>query len=168
MPDLVSIELVLDPDTESRVRADWHRLADAGLPSLASRRAASNRPHLTLMVRPVLNEMGFADAVAQLPVVITLAEPIVFRHGDSGVLARRVVPSQDLLRLHRVVHAALPPGEDAAHTTPGHWTPHVTLARRLRLDVLPEALLLLGPAHTGTGIALRRWDSAVARVTPIY
>lgn len=43
-----SIELVFDDDTESAIRADWVRLAEAGLPSLASHTGASNRPHLTL------------------------------------------------------------------------------------------------------------------------
>jgi len=64
---------------------------------------------------------------------------------------------------------AVPPGADAdaQHTRPGEWTPHVTLARRLRLDRLGEARALLGPALSGAGIALRRWDAAEKRVTEI-
>ncbi|SBS69840.1 2'-5' RNA ligase family protein [uncultured Microbacterium sp.] len=167
MSDIVSIELLLDPESESLVRADWGRLAAAGLSSMAAHTAPSNRPHVTLLVRPSLPTARFEGAVASLPIALTLAEPIVFRHGDRGVLARRVVPTDELVRLHRAVHAAVPPGPDAAHTKPGEWTPHVTLARRLRLDALDDALALLGAEHAGTGVALRRWDSARREVTPI-
>lgn len=167
MSDIVSIELLLDPESEALVRADWERLAAAGFSSLARHTAASNRPHVTLLVRPTLAAARFGEAVAALPIAVTLAEPIVFRHGDRGVLARRVVPTEDLLRLHRTVHAAVSPGEDAPHTTPGEWTPHVTLARRLRLDARDQALALLGPGHAGQGVALRRWDSAAGEVTPV-
>ena len=167
MSDVVSIELLLDADTEARVRADWEALAAAGHSSLAAHRSPSNRPHITLLARPTLADIAFTDAIAQLPIRVTLGEPLVFRHGDRGVLARRVVPSEELLHLHRAVHAAAPPGPDAAHTLPGEWTPHVTLARRLRLVSLPDALRLIGPEHTGAGVALRRWDSASATVTDL-
>ena len=167
MGDIVSIELLLDAVTEARVRADWERLASAGLSSLAAHRTDSNRPHVTLLVRPALAAATFADAAARLPIAIGLGVPIVFRHGDRGVLVRPVAPSDELLELHRVIHAAAPPGMDASHTAPGDWTPHVTLARRLRLASLPDALRLLGPEHAGTGVALRRWDSASAVVTPL-
>lgn len=118
-------------------------------------------------MRPTLDRVDLRDAVAQLPVRVTLSAPIIFRHGDRAVLARRVVPSIELLRLHRAVHQAVPPGEDAAHTVPGSWTPHVTLARRVRMDVVPDALRLVGRDHSGVGFALRRWDSATAEVTQI-
>jgi 2'-5' RNA ligase len=167
MTGIVSIELLLDGETEALVRDDWERLAVAGFSSLAAHRGASNRPHITLLVRPALEAESFSDARAQLPMPVTLAAPIVFRHGDRGVLARRVVPTDELLHLHRTVHASAPAGEDAPHTRPGEWTPHVTLARRLRLDRLPAALALLGPAREGAGVALRRWDSATATVTPL-
>lgn len=49
----------------------------------------------------------------------------------------------------------------------GRWTPHVTLARRIRLVDLPEALRLLGPPIDAHGIALRRWDAAAATVASI-
>jgi len=165
--DVVSIELLLDAVSEAAVRADWERLAAAGHSSLAAHTASSNRPHVTLLVRRALAPHPFEDAVALLPLALTLGEPVVFRRGDRGVLARRVVPTDDLLRLHAAVHEAVPPGADAPHTAPGAWTPHVTLARRLRRDALDDALRLLGPERTGTGVALRRWDSAAREVTPI-
>jgi len=168
MSDVVSIELLLDPDTEARVRADWQRLAEAGMSSLGAYRSPTNRPHVTLLVRPDLAAIAFTEAITRLPVALTLAEPVVFAHGDRGVLAWRVEPSEDLLALHRAVHVAAGPRSDAAHTAPGDWTPHITLARRLRLETLPEALALLdGPAHVGAGVSLRRWDAASATVTDL-
>ena len=104
---------------------------------------------------------------ARLPIPITLAEPVVFAHGDRGVLAWRVVLSEELRDLHAAVHAAVPAGDDASHTAPGSWTPHITLARRLRLESLNDALGLIGTASEGTGVSLRRWDSASATVTAL-
>ena len=164
---VVSIELLLDPDTEARVRADWQRLADAGLSSLGAHTAPSNRPHIPLLVRPALAEVAFGAASARLPVPIALAEPTVFAHGDRGVLVWRVEVTDELRELQRDVHRAAGPGSDAAHTAPGEWTPHITLARRLRLVSLPEARSLIGPPLSGTGVALRRWDSASATVSAL-
>lgn len=164
---VVSVELLLDPDTEARVRADWRNLADAGLSSLAAHTAPSNRPHITLLVRPALASVAFTAATARLPVAIELAEPVVFAHGDRGVLAWRVTLSGELRELHRQVHLAAGPGPDAAHTAPGEWTPHITVARRLRLGALPDALALIGPPIAGTGASLRRWDSASATVSAL-
>lgn len=163
----MSIELLLDAGTEAAVRADWERLAAAGLSSLGAHRSASNRPHVTLLVRPSLAPHPFTAALARLPIVVCLGDPIVFAHGERGVLARPILRNVELEDLHRAVHASVPPGEDAPHTTPGEWTPHVTLARRLRLVDLDRALDLLGPAQSGTGVALRRWDSASAEVTDL-
>ena len=167
MSDVVSIELLLDAASEAAVRADWGRLHAAGHSSLAPHTAASNRPHVTLLVRPTLEPAEFAEAAGLLPVPVTLAEPIVFAHGDRGVLARRVVDTEELHRLHAAVHAAVAPGPDAPHTALGAWTPHVTLARRLRLADLDAALRVLGPELTATGTTLRRWDSAARRVTSV-
>lgn len=123
MSDIVSIELLFDSATESAVRDDWDRLAEAGLSSLGAHRAPSNRPHLTLLVRPELHVEHFAEAVARLPLAITLGAPVVFVHGDRAVLARQVVPSAELLALHRAVHETAGRGPDARHTVPGAWTP---------------------------------------------
>ena len=166
MSDIVSIELLLDSESEARVRADWQRLAAAGLSSLGAHTAPSNRPHITLLARSFVGTIAFDDAVAMLPVELTLGPPVVFRHGDRGVLARSVAPTQALLALHRMVHRTAGPGPDAGHTAPGEWTPHVTLARRIRIDSLDDALGLLGPECQAIGTLLRRWDSASATVSP--
>ena len=167
MRDVVSVELLLDEATEARVRADWRRLADAGLSSLAAHTAPSNRPHITLLARPTLAAVAFTAVTARLPIPITLAEPVVFAHGERGVLVWRVALSEELRDLHAAVHTEAPAGDDASHTAPGSWTPHITLARRLRLESLPDALGLIGTASEGTGVSLRRWDSASATVTAL-
>lgn len=164
---VVSIELLLDDAAEARIRDDWQRLEQAGMSSLGAHRAPSNRPHLTLLVRPALRPVRCREAARMLPVEVDLVEPVVFAHGDRGVLAWMAAPTPDLIELHRAVHAAVPPGEDAPYTAPGEWTPHVTLARRLRLDSLDEALSLVGAPLAGAGVALRRWDSATATVSAV-
>ncbi|WP_291042157.1 2'-5' RNA ligase family protein [Herbiconiux sp.] len=184
---VVSLELLLDPATEARIRAEWEALAGAGLSSLAGHTAASNRPHITLLVRTSLTSPA-AEALAAgvaLPLPLELGAPLLFGSGDRRVLVRSVVPSPALLHLHSVVHELAGPGDDAPHTRPGEWTPHVTLARRLRLDTLPEALRLLdetadeaaddatdaGPdaasQRRSAATALRRWDAASATVTDL-
>jgi 2'-5' RNA ligase len=163
--DIVSIELLLDPESEAAVREDWQRLADAGLSSLAAHTAPSNRPHITLLVRPMLAARGFPEAAARLPLRVRLGAPVLFGAGDRRVLARQIVPTEALLALHQGVHAAAGAGPDAAHTAPDEWTPHVTLARRMRLETLPAALGALGPEIDGQVVALRRSDAASATVT---
>ena len=80
---------------------------------------------------------------------------------------RPVEPSEELLRLHRAVHAAAPAGDDAPHTAPGEWTPHITLARRLRVQSLTDAQSLIDTELIGEAVALRRWDSRAASVTAL-
>ncbi|WP_082297716.1 2'-5' RNA ligase family protein [Microbacterium sp. GCS4] len=135
--------------------------------SLARHIADSNRPHLTLVVRvdlPLPDTGDFADLRA---IPITLGAPVLFGAGDRRVLARSVVTSAELLDLHRAVHAAVGAGEDALHTAPGEWTPHVTLARRVRVAHLAEALDAVGGEVRGHARPLRHWDPETATVTPV-
>lgn len=162
---MISIEMLLDAQTEARVRADWHRLAVAGLSSQGANPAPSNRPHVTMLVRRQLRERAFQGAVSQLPISIGLGDPIVFRRGDRGVLARPVRMTRELLSLHESMHRAAGVGDDAPHTAPQEWVPHVTLARRVQLASLERALSLVEPAFVGVGAALRRWDSRSREVT---
>jgi 2'-5' RNA ligase len=170
-PAVVSLELLLDPILESHIRAGWQALKSAGLSSLGAHEAPSNRPHITLVVRPSLSSAVLSAAVT-LPLPVTLGGIILFGDGDRRVLARSVVPTPALLDLHASLHAALgDDGRDAPHTRPGDWTPHITLARRLRLESLPQALRLLdevaSPQTDASAVALRRWDSATATVTTL-
>ena len=173
-PPVVSLELLLDPDAEARVRAEWQALADAGLSSLAAHPSPSNRPHITLVVRPSLPQLTREQLreVIALPLSLTIGAPILFGAGDRRVLARSVVPSEALQRLHATLHAVAGVGEDAPHTRPGEWMPHISLARRIRVDAIPQALKILDYAGEATAIraeaiGVRRWDAALAKVTDL-
>ncbi|WP_238439516.1 2'-5' RNA ligase family protein [Microbacterium sp. JZ31] len=162
---VISVELLLDAETEAAVRAEWAALASAGLSSLAAHTSASNRPHITLLVR---TELAALDAIAARPTFdVRLGAPLLFGAGDRRVLARSVVPSEELLALHHAVHDAAGPGADAPHTAPRSWTPHVTLARRVRIRDLEHALEVVGGDLHGTARALRRWDAATRTVTSL-
>jgi 2'-5' RNA ligase len=149
------------------VRAEWDALLDAGLPSAGRHPGASNRPHITLLVRTELPDLDVAELTAAEAFPVTLGSPVLFGVGDRRVLARAVVPSAALLALHAAVHAAAGAGDDVPHTVPGRWSPHVTLARRMRVDDLPRALPLLGGDVHGMAAGLRRWDAASATVTDL-
>lgn len=165
---ITSIELLLDDAAEARVRSEWAVLAAAGMSSMAGHEAASNRPHVTLLARsePVPHPLALA---VTLPLPLVLGPPLLFGDGDRRVLARSVVPSAELLALQRAVRDAAGAGDSGAdnHFAAGRWSPHVTLARRLRLVDLPRALSLLGPPIEAQGAALRRWDAATATVSPV-
>lgn len=109
---MTSIELLLDHESEVRVRAEWEALAADGMSSLAHHDAPSNRPHVTLLARstPVPQPLGI-DAAA-LPLPLVLGPPLLLGDGDRRVLARSVVPSAALLALHEHVLRAAGPGDD--------------------------------------------------------
>ncbi|MCJ1706377.1 2'-5' RNA ligase family protein [Microbacterium sp. VKM Ac-2923] len=169
MSDVVSLELVFDDASEAAVRREWDALVAADLPSQARHTGASNRPHITLLVRPALGDPDLSALAARLPLQLTLGAPLIFGTGRSRVIARSVVPSVALLDLHSRIHALAGPGDDAVHTRPGSWTAHVTLARRVPLDSLGKASGVLAEAGeaelavTATGV--RRWDSASRTVS---
>ena len=171
---IVSLELLLDPGAEARVRAEWRALADAGLSSLAAHPSPSNRPHITLLVRPSLPRLTREQLgeVIALPIAVTIGDPMFFGDGERRVLVRPVVPTDELQRVHATLHALAGPGEDAAHSRPGEWTPHISLARRMRVDAIPQALEILdnlgeGAAGRAEATGLRRWDAASATVTDL-
>lgn len=204
MSDVVSLELLLDRATEDAVRAEWAALADARMSSLAPHTSPSNRPHVTLLVRPTLAPLDaalLARIAATLPLAVTLGEPILFGDGDRRVFVRPVSLTPELEELHRMLHAGVPaeassdrrefagargghevplrPSDrvaalrgddllldaDAPHTRPGEWTPHVTLARRLRVSDIPAARTLVAGELRGQATALRRWDAVSQTVT---
>lgn len=158
-----SVELLFDPGTDAAIRRDWATLADAGLPSQADHRSPSNRPHVTLAaasrIGPAVDE-GLRG-VAGLPMGCRVGAPLVFGSGRF-TLVRSIVASAELLTLHAFVDAVcLPhtPGEPYAHTRPGRWTAHATLARRLTGPELVAALAALDTADlVGSFTGLRRWD----------
>jgi hypothetical protein len=194
--EIVSLELLFDDVTEARIRDEWRVLQELGVSSMGAHTSASNRPHLSLLVRggvapvdaaglnvgvgvgaaaesepdaatvhPPLVSAEVRRASGRFPLAMTLGAPLLFRHGDRAVLARTVLPTSGLLELHAEVHAlsgAVSAASDLPHTTPGSWTPHVTLARRLKLADLDRALsaLELEPIEA-QATELRLWDARV-------
>ena len=165
-----SIEVVLDDDTDRQVRAQWHELALAGLPSQARHTGESNRPHITLALAGAVSaqvDRRLLRVAAGLPVPVTLGGLLIFG-GRRFVLARLVVPSVALLDLQRSVVQSLDEPVDPQHTFgPGGWTPHVTLARGLTADQVGSALTVLGamPMLTGQLVLARRWDITAKQET---
>ncbi|MGV0603846.1 2'-5' RNA ligase family protein [Mycolicibacterium sp. XJ1904] len=160
-----SVELVFDPDTDAAIRGVWDDLTRAGIRSQASNTSPSNRPHVTVTVAENLEEAAntaLRPVLKRLPLDCTIGAPMLFG-GHVFTLVRLVVPSEELLALHRQVHElCLPhmPNGVLGHADPGQWTPHVTLARRVAPDKLPVALTLksVGRDIVGAVTGLRHWD----------
>jgi 2'-5' RNA ligase len=156
-----SIELVFDRDTEMAIRRIWSDLAAAGIPS----QAPASRPHVTLVVadRIASDVDALLMPVAQrLPVQCAVGASVLFGRSNA-VLARLVVPTAELLAVHAEVHRVCGPyvvPGPMPNSLPGHWTAHVTLARRVGGTQLGRALRVAGrPSEIAGSIAgLRRWD----------
>lgn len=169
-----SVELLFDPDTEASIRGLWDELTDAGVRSLASSTSPSNRPHVTLAVAEDIDD-DVDDALRplldRLPLSCTIGAPILFGRGPF-ILVRLVVPSAELLALQADVHAVclphMAPGP-LPHAEPGHWTPHVTLARRVAAEKIAAAMSLrrLSKDRRGSAVALRHWDGNKRAEHPI-
>ena len=164
-----SVEMLLADPADELVRGQWAVLEAAGLPSQARHTAVFNRPHVTLAVAeevPHPVERDIAAAVGDLPVPLVLGGLLVFG-SRSCVLARLVLPTAELLELQARIAAALSGAGIAQrpHLEPGRWTPHVTLARRMRPEQLGDAVGLVGDdrAVPTEGVQVRRWDSDARR-----
>ncbi|WP_299052813.1 2'-5' RNA ligase family protein [uncultured Nocardioides sp.] len=168
-----SIDLGLDDALDAEIRRQWLLLADAGLPSLAEHPGVSNAPHVTLAQRRRLPPPdAVRRAAARLPVPLTLTGLLVLPTRRGLVLARAVTADDALLALHAEVVGLVDAASDrepwppAAHTAPGAWTPHVTLAVGLEPDQVARALdvLPLG-VLSGEGTTLRHWDARAQELT---
>lgn len=172
MPDdgrVFSVEATLDPALESAVLADWAALIDAELPSAGRHSSASNRPHVTLAVRGVVDPAALAGVERALPFAIELGGIVLFPGSRGIVVARLVVMSAPLMALHAEVATRVGEAEPAyANTAPDRWTPHVTLARRVAPAQLPAAFERIASAPpTGAVTGLRVWDAAAKRITTL-
>jgi 2'-5' RNA ligase len=163
-----SVELLLDPALDARVREQWRMLAEAGLPSQARHAGATNAPHVTLAVREQVdpaNEPRLAEVARVLPLPVRLGATAVFgRH--RYVLVLLLVVDVPLLALHAAVADALGrSGDGDPLTEPGRWTPHVTLARGLDAAQVGRCLEVLGGARPleGNAVDCRRWDNVERR-----
>ncbi len=160
-----SVELLFDPESEAGVRRIWDDLTEAGVRSLAGSTSPSNRPHVTLTVAEHMDSAvddALRPVLRLLPFACTLGAPLLFGRGPF-TLVRLVIPSTKLLALQSEVHEVCLPHMSPGplpHAEPGHWTPHVTLARRVRDDKLADALSLrrMPRDRRVTAVALRHWD----------
>lgn len=163
-----SVELLPDPATERAVRDVWRRLADAGLPSLATHHHPTNRPHLTLATTdhlPPQAHVRLQHSFAKtLPLPLRLDGPLRFS-GRTRMLAWAVRPNEALLRLHEMVWRTLrdAPGSESMNPLldPVRWVPHVTLSRS-RSTVRTELPDGLFPRMSDAqpGVLTGRWTSA--------
>ncbi|GAB0102896.1 2'-5' RNA ligase family protein [Nocardia sp. JMUB6875] len=153
-----SVELVLDAESEEAVRRQWALLRALGLHAPG----AEHRPHITVAVAaeiwPRLDKaLGQQDF---RPFQVHLGGLLVFG-SRSPILVRAVVPSAPLIalqhRLFRVIEDC--PGI-AANVRPDVWTPHITLARRLRPGQLDAAVgaVAWDKDFRATVEGIRRWD----------
>jgi len=165
-----SVELVFDPDTEAAVRHIWDGLREAGIPS----QAPASRPHATLTVSERIDpevDSVLGPLSSRFPFECRVGAPLLFGR-SKAVLARLVVPTSELLDLHAEVYRICLPHQEPApmpNSAPGHWTAHVTMARRVVPGQLGRALRIAGkPSEIcGTAVGLRRWDGGAKREFPI-
>lgn len=165
-----SVELVFDRDTEAAIRHIWDSLAEAGIPS----QAPASRPHVTLTVAERMDpavDAPLASLVERFPLPCVVGAPLLFGR-STVILTRLVVPAAELLAVHaEVCRLCLPHLEPGpmANSLPGHWTGHVTLARRVGPAQLTRALRIAGrpPVISGSFTGLRRWDGKEKAEYPI-
>lgn len=162
-----SVELLLDADSDAAVRAQWSALLAAGLPSedRSGRPLTAQQfhaPHITLYAAarmdPATDER-LPPLVAGLDLEVQIGSVLVFgpRRG-SCILVRTVVPTRSLLDVQAAT-AALCDAEPAGQFGPGHWSPHITVARRVPVDQVGACLTVLGEHPLSARITqCRRWD----------
>ncbi|MBO0854710.1 MAG: 2'-5' RNA ligase family protein [Nocardia sp.] len=162
-----SVELLLDDATEAHIRGQWELLSATGIHSPP----ADHRPHITVAVAreiwPRLDATLAGHPFSPLP--IRLGGLLIFgaRH---PILVRLVVPTEPLLALQRRIATVIAPCPGIPATTrPGSWTPHVTLARRLKADRIADALEAVAADRDfpATVVGIRRWDGDRRHEWPI-
>jgi hypothetical protein len=157
-----TVELLVDPALDALIRSVWQRLHAAGLPSLATHRHPTNRPHLTLAAADRLTpEVG--AALAGLPVEAELDGLIFFERA----VVWRVTLTEALSDLHTQVWHALDDTERNPQHAPGRWEPHVSLALRAQDQSRYAAELRDLPAARGSFLRARTYDSGTRTVTEL-
>lgn len=135
--------LLFDGPTDRALRRLWQRLEDDGVPTLATHTHGRHVPHLSLAVLRSWDLDAVRAAVEALPdagpTTVRFDAIAAFRRGRMSLVP--ALPSGLALRQERLV-AALGASEQALHKhyVPGVWTPHVTVATRVRLEQAPLVL----------------------------
>ncbi len=163
--------MYVDDQADAAVRRLWLLLADAGLPSLATRTHRRHRPHVSLAVAESLAD---ADLAALRP-VLNAPRPALHLYvlgtfpGGEGALFLGVQVTAELLAFHAEVHAALAsqPIRQWAYYLPGNWIPHCTLAEGLDRAETARAFGLLAGyqpvSATVTSVGVK--DTATGAIT---
>jgi hypothetical protein len=166
-----AIEMYFDDQADAAVRRLWELLAEAGLPSLATRTHRRHRPHVSLVVAESL-----ADAdLAPLRAVLMSRRPALSLYvlgtfpGTEGLLILGVQVTAELLVFHAGVHAALAgqPIRHWAYYLPGNWIPHCALAEGLDRSEAGQAFGLLADYEpiTAEVTSVGMKDTATGAVT---
>jgi hypothetical protein len=159
-----SVELLLDDATDAAIRSQWDHLGDAGLPTARrSEPSPHHAPHVTLWAGERLSaaaEPRLPPLFTDLDLELVVGGVLLFGPRRWGyVLARQIVVSTGLAALQqRVVEVC---GGGYGQFGDGQWSPHVTLARRMRTDQIGPALQALSHAPDkliATVRQARRWD----------
>lgn len=165
-----SVELLLDPASDSFLLDDWAALEAADLPNQSRHQSWSNSPHITLAAATRIDDRyddDLASAAEGEALRLSGTGLLVFPTRRKFVLARQVVADVALTGLHRRIWLALDGVAEPVPTTiRGVWTPHITLAHGLTAAQIATALDILRdrPPEQLTAGVVRRWDSAQKRL----
>ncbi|MFD3731275.1 2'-5' RNA ligase family protein [Streptomyces sp. NPDC058632] len=172
-----TVELLLDQETERRVRHVWEHLAARGEPSQRHHGHPTNRPHLTLAAVGSLTAAAEEELRGRLggldcPAVL---DGLVRFSGRTHVLAWCVRRAPELLAVHAAVHdVLLATGCEPDHPLllPETWQPHITLGRSRRPAWnVPDDQLLPPDLHDrpvrGRFVTARIYDSLTRTVTSL-
>lgn len=148
-----ALTLRLDDRASAVVEGLWRRLSEKAVGTAA--RAFEYAPHLTLAVteedidEKALVALAAGIAREQAPLPLSLASLGMFLGSAGNVVFLAPVPDAALLACHAAVHAAGSPISGAtAHTLPGAWVPHITLAEAVANPA--DALSALGALRLPT------------------
>jgi hypothetical protein len=138
------IGLIFHPPTEARIREVWGRLARQGLTTPLARPGCL--PHVSLVLSETLCVEGLACDLEALGHDCTHLEVQVSTVGvftePELVLFYGLTPTDWLLRVHAAVERIYRRWSSAltARTQPGVWVPHCTLAMRVDISRLSDAI----------------------------
>lgn len=131
--------LLLDSRADRALRALWRRLEDAGVPTLMTHTHGHHLPHLTFATMLEYDVAAVGEALSGLPKqppeTVLLDALGMFRRSRCWL---GLAPTAELVERQRAVVAAARATGARVHRSyePGAWVPHLTLAPRLRLDLL--------------------------------
>ena len=172
-PPIESIEVYVDVAAEQAVRSMWSLLADQRLSSLAH---GEHTPHITLVAAPhtggLLRDQCAHDVTWATELLGTsLVFPgIGLFPGARHVMYAAVAPARQLLDAHAACYDQM----QRAHinmfdtSVPDRWTPHCTLAKRVRPEDVTLAMQALGSCTWPIEAQITRvihWDGDARTVT---